>query len=168
MYRVLAAVVGAALLTGASLIVPGSITPASAYCVACHKARPDRVEVSTRSINHTRVLNRYHVVPRTRVVNDNRLILHKTILRDRYNTIVHNHVHYQDTIVHRLNIGHRYVTERYPVYATRQYTTVSHSTRVRYERGTICNCGERYAGARRWHAGYVTAYRGHHHRARWY
>jgi hypothetical protein len=146
MYRVLAAIAVAVLMTGFSFAIPEAVGTANAYCAACAKGRPDSVTTNYRTRNHTRVINRYRAVPRTRVVDRNRLLLHRTIVNNRYNTLVRNHVRYQDTIVYRMNTAHRYATENRNTYGgTRQVTTTSHSTRVRYVQGTNCNCGGRYS-----------------------
>jgi hypothetical protein len=145
MYRVLSALAGAVFLTVTSFAIPTVVSEANAYCAGCNKARPDSVQTNYRTQSHTRYVNRYRVVPRTRVVDDNRLLLHRTIVNNRYNTVVRNHVRYEDTVVHRVNTAHRYATENRNSYATRQENTSSHTTRVRYVQGTNCNCGGRYS-----------------------
>jgi hypothetical protein len=149
MSRVIAVLSGALLLVaGAILALPVTTTSASAQCVACNKGTPDKVETRVVNRQQTRVVNRTRVVPRTRVVDHNRLILHKTIVRNNLHTIVRNHTRYEDTIVHRMNTGHRYATENQSRNSTSVQNTSSHVTRVRYVQGTNCNCGggERYVG----------------------
>ena len=148
---------GALLLIGLAGIVP---TPASAgtyWDTVCNCRRPDS-EYNTRryELAPTRVIIRERVVDHTRVVRgstrliqENRLIVHvrpiinREVVVHRTNTIV------KDVILHKVNTTNR-VQEEHRHEVVNRYVEGStrHITERREVRGVNCNCG--YGGGSRY------------------
>ena len=123
------------------------------------------VRAPARVINHERVVNQTRVVRgNTRLIQENRLIVHvqpvinREVVVHRTNTIV------RDVELHRVNTTNKYrevhggtqVVNRYAQGETR------HVLERREVRGVNCNCGpeggSRYEGGRRY-GGEVVSYR---------
>jgi hypothetical protein len=118
---------------------------------ACNCRRSDSqytthryVPLPPRVVTHRRVVNRTRVVRgNTRLVQENRVIvhvqpvIHREVIVHRTNTIV------RDVVLHRVNSIARFREEpRYEV--VNRYTGgyVRHVTEYRNVRGVSCNCGE--------------------------
>ena len=151
---------GALLLIGLAGIVP---TPASAgtyYDAVCNCRRPDseyntrryeraapRVVTRERVVDHTRVVR-----GNTRLIQENRLIVHvrpvinREVVVHRTNTIV------KDIVLHKVNTTNK-VREEFRHEVVNRYAggSVRHVTERREVEGVNCNCGpggSRYDGER--------------------
>jgi hypothetical protein len=141
---------GALLAIGLANIVP---TPASAgtyYDSVCNCRRPDS-EYTTRRYERApaRVVNRERVVEHTKVVRgntrliqENRLIVHvrpvinREVVVHRTNTIV------KDLVLHKVNTTNRVQEEnRHETINRYAEGSVRHVTERREVRGVNCNCG---------------------------
>jgi hypothetical protein len=136
------------------------------YDSVCNCMRPDseyttrRVErAPTRVVNHERVVNQTRVVRgNTRLIQENRLIVHvrpvinREVVVHRTNTVV------RDVILHRVNTTNKW-REEYHRQVVNRYVpgSVRHVVERREVRGVNCNCG--YEG-QRYSGGYEGNYRG--------
>jgi len=145
------AICGALLIIGLANIVP---TPASAgtyYDSVCNCRRPDS-EYNTRRyeraparvINHERVVEHTNVVRgNTRLIQENRLIVHvrpvinREVVVHRTNTIV------KDIELHKVNTTNK-VREEFRSETVNRYAQgeTRHVTERREVRGVNCNCGD--------------------------
>jgi hypothetical protein len=152
---------GALLLIGLAGIVP---TPASAgtyWDTVCNCRRPDseyntrRVErAPARVVTHERVVDHTRVVRgNTRLIQENRLIVHvrpvinREVVVHRTNTVV------KDLILHKVNTTNRLQEELHHEVVNRTVEgSTRHITETREVRGVNCNCGygsgSRYDGER--------------------
>jgi hypothetical protein len=145
----------ALMLIGIASIVP---TPASAgtyYDTVCNCRRPDseynsrryvheapRVETRERFVDHTRVVR-----GNTRLIQENRLIVHvrpvinREVVVHRTNTIV------KDVVLHKVNTTNK-VREEFRHETVNRFAqgSVQHVTERREVRGVNCNCG--FGGSR--------------------
>jgi hypothetical protein len=153
---------GALLVLGLAGVIP---EPAQAggyhWDTVCNCRRPDseyntrryvraapRVVTRERIVNHTRVVR-----GNTRLIQENRLIVHvrpvinREVVVHRTNTIV------RDVVLHRVNTTNKVRdVYRHEVINREVPGTVRHVVERREVRGVNCNCG--YGG------GYRTSYRG--------
>jgi hypothetical protein len=143
------------------------------FDAACNCMRPDseyatrRVErAPARVVTHQRYVNRTRVVRgRTRLIQENRLIVHvrpvinREVVVHRTNTVV------RDVILHRTNTTNKYRNEYHRQVVNRYVPgSVRHVVERREVRGVNCNCGEegaRYSGGYEggYYGGRVVSYR---------
>ena len=150
---------GALLVIGLANIVP---TPASAgtyYDSVCNCRRPDS-EYNTRRyeraparvINHERLVEHTRVVRgNTRLIQENRLIVHVRPVINREVVVHRQHTIVKDLLLHRVNTTNRVQEEhRHEVINRYVEGSVRHVLERREVRG--CNCGNgggsRYEGER--------------------
>ncbi len=160
------ALLGALLLIGVGAFLPETAAADESgthYDSVCNCRRPDseyttrrveraapRVVTRNRYVNHTRVVR-----GNTRLVQENRLIVHvrpvinREVVVHRTNTIV------KDLVLHKVNTVNRVQeVNRREVINRNEQGTVRHIVERREVRGTNCNCGysrgliggERYSG----------------------
>jgi hypothetical protein len=169
MKHVYKAFYGALLVLGLAGITP---TPAPAqggyhWDSVCNCRRPDSEYTTrhyerapTRVVTHERVVNQTRVVRgNTRLIQENRLIVHvrpvvnREVVVHRTNTVV------RDVILHRVNTTNKFRNE-YHTQVVNRYVpgSVRHVVERREVRGVNCNCG--YEGeARGIGGGEVVSYR---------
>ncbi len=152
---------GALLVLGLAGVVPEpALAGGSHWDSVCNCRRPDSeyntrryVRESPRVVNHERVVDHTRVVRgNTRLIQENRLIVHvrpvinREVVVHRTNTIV------KDVELHKVNTTNK-VREEYRHEVVNRYAggSVRHVTERREVRGVNCNCGEggsRYEGSR--------------------
>jgi hypothetical protein len=127
--------------------------PDSEYQTRRVERAPARVVTHERVVNHTRVVR-----GRTRLIQENRLIVHvrpvinREVVVHRTNTVV------RDVLLHRVNTTNKWREERHTQVVNRYAQgSVRHVLERREVRGINCNCG--YEG-RRYSGGYEGDYRG--------
>jgi hypothetical protein len=152
MKHVYKAFCGALLVLGLEGINAGPVLARGGYHwdSVCNCRRPDSeyttrhyVRAPTRVVTHHRVVNRTRVVRgSTRLIQENRLIVHvrpvinREVIVHRTNTVV------RDLILHRVNTTNKYVNEFHTQVVNRYVPgEVRHVVEVREVRGTNCNCG---------------------------
>jgi hypothetical protein len=143
---------GALLVLGLAGVTP---VPAMAdgdhYDAACNCMRPDS-EYTTRRVEraptqvrtHERVVNHTRVVRgNTRLIQENRLIVHvrpvinREVVVHRTNTVV------RDVLLHRVNTTNKYRNEFHSQVVNRYVPgSVRHVLERREVRGVNCNCGD--------------------------
>ena len=159
---------GALLVLGLAGVTPIPALAQGGYHwdSVCNCRRPDSqyttrryVRAAPRVITHRRIVTRQRVVRgKTRLIQENRLIVHvrpvinRTVVVHRTNTIV------RDVVLHRTNTINRYRNEyrRQVVNVRGGGGTVRHVTVYRNVRGVNCNCGYESRAAIR---GPVVSYR---------
>jgi hypothetical protein len=162
MKHVYKAFYGALLVLGLAGVnpVPALADGAAHWDSVCNCMRPEseynsrRYErAPARVVTHERVVNQTRVVRgNTRLIQENRLIVHvrpvinREVVVHRTNTVV------RDVILHRVNTTNKY-REEYHTQVVNRYApgTVRHVVERREVRGVNCNCG--YRGENR---GYVS------------
>jgi len=149
---------GALLVLGLAGTVP---TPASAgtyYDTVCNCRRPDSeynsrryVHEAPRVVNHERLVEHTRVVRgNTRLIQENRLIVHvrpvvnREIVVHRTNTIV------RDVLLHKVNTTNKFREEVHNEVVNREAPgSVRHVLERHEVRGVNCNCG--FGGGPRFH-----------------
>ena len=162
---------GALLVLGLAGVTPdlAQAQGGSHWDTVCNCRRPDSeyntrryLRVATpRVITHERVVNRTRVVRgNTRLIQENRLIVHvrpvinREVVVHRTNTIV------RDVILHRVNTTNRVQEERHVEVVNRTAPgSVRHIVERREVRGVNCNCGYGGEGRYRSYRGDVVSYR---------
>jgi hypothetical protein len=157
---------GALLMIGLANIVP---TPASAgtyYDSVCNCRRPDS-EYNTRQyeraparvVTHERVVNQTRVVRgNTRLIQENRLIVHVRPVINREVVVHRTHTIVKDVLLHKVNTTNRVQEEqRHEVVNRYAEGSVRHVLERREVRGVNCNCG--YGGGSRESDGEQVSYR---------
>jgi hypothetical protein len=158
MKHIYTAFYGALLVLGLAGVspVPALAQDGYHYDSVCNCRRPDseyntrRYErAPTRVVNHERVVNQTRVVRgNTRLIQENRLIVHvrpvinREVIVHRTNTVV------RDVILHRVNTTNKF-REEYHNQVINRYAqgSVRHVVEHREVRGVNCNCG--YEGEHR-------------------
>ncbi len=147
------AFLGALLVLGLAGVTPIPALAQGGYHwdTVCNCRRPDSqyttrryVRAAPRVVTHRRIVTRQRVVRgRTRLIQENRLIVHvrpvinREVVVHRTNTIV------RDVLLHRVNTVNRYRNEyRTQVVNVRGGGTVRHVLERREVRGVNCNCGD--------------------------
>ena len=174
MKHVYKAFCGALLVLGLAGINPGPAAAQGGYHwdSVCNCRRPDSSYNTRRYVRgapvvrtHRRVVNHTRVVRgRTKLIQENRLIVHvrpvinREVVVHRTNTVV------RDVVLHRTNTTNKYRNEYHNrVVNVRGGGTVRHVTVYRNVRGVNCNCGDEgrsYRGAYRGgYGGEVVSYR---------
>jgi len=157
---------GALLVLGLAGVAP---IPALAggyhWDPACNCRRPDYqyisrryVRVPPRVVTHRRVVNEYRVVPgRTRLIQDNRVIVHVRPVINREVIVHRTHTIVRDVVLHRVNTINRYRKVYYnQVVDVDGGATVQHVTEYRNVPGVNCYCGHERSGYYR--SGYRRGY----------
>jgi hypothetical protein len=172
MKHVCKAFCGALLVLGLASITPiPTLAAGYHWDSVCNCRRPDSSYSVRRYVRgapivrtHRRIVNRTRVVRgRTRLIQENRLIVHvrpvinREVVVHRTNTVV------RDVVLHRTNTVNRWrnVYSR-QVVNVRGGGTVRHVTVYRNVRGVNCNCGyegREYSGDYRRYGGEVVSYR---------
>lgn len=158
---------GALLVLGLAGVVPEPAIAQDGYHwdTVCNCRRPDSEyntrrevrDVSPRVVEHRRVVTNTRVVRgNTRLIQENRLIVHvrpvinKEIVVHRTNTIV------KDVVLHKLNTTNKYREEVHnQVVNVNEGGSVRHIVENRNVRGVNCNCGYENRGF----VGNVVSYR---------
>lgn len=147
------AFLGALLVLGLAGVTPIPALAQGGYHwdTVCNCRRPDSqyttrryVRAAPRVVTHRRIVTRQRVVRgRTRLIQENRLIVHvrpvinREVVVHRTNTIV------RDVLLHRVNTVNRYRNEyRTQVVNVRGGGTVRHVLERREVRGVNCNCDD--------------------------
>ncbi len=148
---------GALLLIGVAGILPEPALAGSYYDSVCNCRRPDseyqtrRYErAPARVVNHTQYVDQTRVVRgNTRLIQENRLIVHvrpvinREVIVHRTNTVV------KDLILHRVNTTNRVQEEqRHETIDRYAGGSVRHVVERREVRGVNCNCGYSGGGSR--------------------
>jgi len=148
---------GALLVLGLAGVAPEPVFAGGGYHwdTVCNCRRPDSeyqtrryVREAPRVVNHERVVNQTRVVRgNTRLIQENRLIVHvrpvinREVVVHRTNTIV------KDVLLHRVNTTNKVREEaRHEVVNRVAQGEVRHVLERREVRGVNCNCG--YGGSR--------------------
>lgn len=125
--------------------------PDSEYTSRRVERAPAQVRTHRRIVNHTRVVR-----GRTRLIQENRLIVHvrpvinREVVVHRTNTVV------RDVILHRTNTTNKWRNEYHRQVVNRYVPgSVRHVVERREVRGVNCNCGEE---GRRYSGGYEGGY----------
>jgi hypothetical protein len=140
----------ALLLIGLAAIVPTSASAGTYYDTVCNCRRPDSEYNSQRYVHEApRVVNRTRYVDHTRevrgdtrLIQENRLIVHvrpvinREVVVHRTNTVV------RDVILHKVNTTNKFREEvRNEVINREEGGSVRHITERREVQGVNCNCG---------------------------
>ena len=112
--------------------------PESEYTTRHVERAPTQVRTHERVVNHTRVVR-----GNTRLIQENRLIVHvrpvinREVVVHRTNTVV------RDVLLHRVNTTNKYRNE-YHTQVVNRYApgSVRHVLERREVRGVNCNCGD--------------------------
>jgi hypothetical protein len=146
---------GALLVLGLAGVTPVPAVAGGHWDSVCNCMRPDseydtkRYErAPTRVVTHERVVNHTRVVRgNTRLIQENRLIVHvrpvvnREVVVHRTNTIV------RDVLLHRVNTTNKYRNEFHTQVVNRVVPgSVRHVLERREVRGVNCNCGEEGRG----------------------
>jgi len=165
MKHVYKAIYGALLVLGLAGVTPVPAYAGGHWDSVCNCMRPDheyqtrrvvrapaRVQTHERVVNHTRVVR-----GNTRLIQENRLIVHvrpvinREVVVHRTNTIV------RDVELHRVNTTNKFREEHVTQVVNRTAPgSVRHVLERREVRGVNCNCGPE--GGRRY-GGQVVSYR---------
>jgi len=163
---------GALLVLGLAGIIPEPALAGGGYHwdAACNCRRPDSeyqtkrvvrgapvVRTHRRYVDHTRV-----VKGRTKLIQENRLIVHVRPVINREVVVHRQHTVVKNVVLRRTNTTNKYRNE-YRRQVVNRYTpgSVRHVTEYRNVRGVNCNCGDegaRYSGGRHY-GGHVVSYR---------
>jgi hypothetical protein len=141
---------GALLVLGLAGMIPEPAHAGNYYDTVCNCMRPEseyntrRVErAPARVVTHERVVNHTRVVRgNTRLIQENRLIVHvrpvinREVVVHRTNTIV------RDVLLHRVNTTNKVREEFHREVVNREAPgSVQHVLERREVRGVNCNCG---------------------------